>query len=87
MPSSFSQNDRNEIERLIRINVDTRSIVISMKISNFQISKMKKNLTRYNVVIASSTFMKRFRILIEDMKTDLFEYINLHFIKYLNEMC
>ena len=81
MSLSFSQNNKNEIERLIRMNVDTQSIVISIKIN-----KMKKSLIRYNVVIISSIFIKQFRILIENMKTNLFEYINLYFIKYLNEI-
>lgn len=87
MSSSFLQNDKNEIERLIRINVDTQSIVILIKINNFQINKIKKNLIRYDVVIISSIFIKQFWILIENIKTSLFKYINLHFIKYLNEMC
>ena len=60
MSSSFLQNDKNEIERLIRINVDTQSIVILIKINNFQINKIKKNLIRYDVVIISSIFIKQF---------------------------
>ena len=87
MSSTFSQNQRNEIEHLIRTNDCTRRIVCEVNANTSQINKMKKNLIKHDVVIASSTFMKRFRKMIEEMKNHLFEYINLHFIKYLNEMC
>ena len=87
MSSSLTQNQRIEIEHLIRTNDCTSRIVCSINVNKFQIDKMKRNLTKHDVVIASSAFMKRFRSLIEKMKTHLLEYIDLHFIKYLNEMC
>ena len=87
MSSSLSQKQRNEIEYLIRTNDDTQRIVCSINVNTIQVNKTKKNLIKHSVVVAFSTFIKRSRNLIEEMKAHLFEYINLHFIKYLNEMC
>ena len=87
MSSSLTQSQQTEIEHLIRTNDCTSRIVCSINVSKFQIDKMKRNLIMHDVVIASSAFMKRFRSLIEEMKTHFLEYIDLHFIKYLDEMC
>ena len=87
MLSSLSQKRRNKIKHLIRTNNCISQIVCSINVNKFQINKIKKNLIKHNIVIVFSTFMKRFRNLIEKIKTHLFEYINLYFIKYLNEIC
>ena len=87
MSSSLTQSQQTEIEHLIRTNDCTSRIVCSINVNKSQIDKMKKNLIMHDVVIASSTFMKRSRSLIEEMKTHLLEYIDLHFIKYFDEMC
>ena len=87
MSSSFIQEIRDEIEIMIRYDEFSSRISMITNVIVKQINKMKRNLIKYDVVIVSYAIMKRFRKLIETMKLHLFDYIDLHFIKYLNEMC
>ena len=87
MSSSFIQKIRDEIEIMIRYNEFFSRISMITDVIVKQINKMKRNLIKYNVIIVSYAIMKRFRKLFETMKLYLFDYIDLHFIKYLNEMC
>ena len=87
MSSSLIQEIRDEIEIMIRYDEFFSRISIITDVTVRQIDKMKRNLIKHDVVIASYTIMRRFRKMIEIMKLHLFDYIDLHFIKYLNEMC
>ena len=87
MSSSLTQKIRDEIEIMIRYDEFFSRISIITDVTVRQIDKMKRNLIKHDVVIASYTIMRRFRKMIEIMKLHLFDYIDLHLIKYLNEMC
>ena len=87
MSSSFIQEIRDEIEIMIRYDEFSSRISMITNVTVKQIDKMKRNLIKYDVVIVSYAIMRRFRKLIETMKLHLLDYIDLHFIKYLNEMC
>ena len=87
MSSSLTQEIRDEIEIMIRYDEFSSRISMITDVTVKQIDKMKRNLIRHDIVIASYAIMKRFRKMIEIMKLHLFDYIDLHLIKYLNEMC
>ena len=87
MSSSLIQEIRDEIEIMIRYDEFSSRISMITDVTVKQIDKMKRNLIRHDIVIASYAIMKRFRKMIEIMKLHLFDYIDLHLIKYLNEMC
>ena len=79
------------IQNEIRNQIDFDRFIVQIRefidVSQIQIDKMRRNLTKYEIVVASSSIRERSRKMIEKMKNFLLEYINLHSIKYLNEMC
>ena len=87
MSSSLIQEIRDEIEIMIRYDELSSRISMITNVIVRQIDKMKRNLIKHDVVIVRYAIMKRLQKMIEIMKLHLFDYIDLHFIKYLNEMC
>ena len=86
MSSSLIQEIRDEIEIMIRYDELSSRISMITNVIVRQIDKMKRNLIKHDVVIVRYAIMKRLQKMIEIMKLHLFDYIDLHFIKYLNEM-
>ena len=78
---------RNEIETQIVFDASIARIVYSTDVNRSQIDKMKRNLIKHDCVVASHAMRERFRKMSFEMKTHLLKYIDLHFIKYIDEMC
>ena len=87
MSSSLFRDFRDEIETHIQIDFETTRIVYVTSVVRFQIDKMKLNLIKYNNVVVSHQAMKLFKKINAKIKKYLLKYIDLRFIKYLNEMC
>ena len=87
MSSSLFRDFRDKIETYIQIDFKTTRIVHVTSVARSQIDKIKLNLIKYDNVVVSHQVTKLFKKMNAKIKKHLLKYIDLHFIKYLNEMC
>ena len=87
MSSSLSQKIKIEIQIQIDLSFQIDVIQNFTNVNQIQIDKMKRNLKRYDSIFAISTMQNRFRKMNVKMKNFFLNYINLHSIKFFDEMC
>ena len=88
MPPKLSAQVRDEIEEYILRGNIIQQIRTRILVSVCQINWMKRNISRFDDVIAPKVSMwGRLRILSFEVETVLLEYLNQKFDAYRDEMC